>query len=88
MAVPVAVTAPPDWSGDTAPRLHGQPRGTVFSMPAERRTIATGDTLASVAATGSTVWAVGSANAEVVGLLAPGVGLTLPSGQAYVTRAR
>ena len=35
VAVPVAVTAPADWGGDTAPRLHGQPVGTVYSVPAE-----------------------------------------------------
>ena len=84
VAVPVAVTAPPDWCGDTAPRLHGQPVGTVFGVPAERRPSWRATPWRRSRRTGSTVWAVGTANAEVVGLIAAGIGLTLPTGQAYV----
>ena len=35
VVLPVTVTAPPDWVGDTAPRLHGQPIGATASVPAD-----------------------------------------------------
>ncbi len=84
VAVPVAVTAPPDWTGDTAPRLHGQPVGTVASVPVEQQKITPGDTLTSLAER-STVWAVGADNAELVGLLAAGVALRLSEALEYHT---
>jgi LysM repeat protein len=43
---PVAVTAPADWAGDTAPRLRGQPLADTY-------TVAAGATLRSVASDGS-----------------------------------
>ncbi len=42
--LPVTVTAPADWTGDTAPRLRGQPIAATYTVPA------TGATLRSVAA--------------------------------------
>jgi LysM repeat protein len=123
--MPVTVTAPADWTGDTAPRLRGQPAAapypvsaaatlrsvaTDFQAPLEllataladygylltpgcvipaqgqlpSYTVASGDTLASIAATLSatahtqvTVPQLGGAVADITGLLQPGAAINL-----------